>query len=903
MTADGRRRASAPGVFESPKALAPGVSKRSSRGFFSLFSSSKGQPQPLALAQPPQVMNGKLQRPRSSFPSNQSLQAFPERFDAISLTSPLQRDDPAFSRNPNAHPFMFAPPKDAIRTSRPAPEPAPRLIGPVVNSNLGPVASQQQRFAELQENNRKNEANYSQASTSESSFTVPSSSSSSVSGHSSMKSPSSSSSHSRDESRIITPTRIFPPQSETREDSPVMVASAVVEKDHQLVDLKDRPLSPPPEYELMASPHEMLAFELPDTRPEPLRNDSAPELHRIEPPVLPHRSATTPNLGSAPPASGSRRATNDRKQQAYDLDRIDELDESNPLGVALHHEGPFQAIASVLKGPQPQPSPPQMRAPRTPKPPGIGGSFSPGQVLPPNFAYLYHQPHRQDYGSSPQASTSYIPPPQSQFGRPSQSQFGQPPRSEFGQPQYGQSNMRAPPHAQERPNQNPRWSQTHPHQPPPPLHTTHPSPPAQLPHSHPYNLPASYIQTQYDPVDAPAQLQTPVHTGHSYYPESYLHPPNHGHLATYSSEDNSDAYGGMEEDPTPNQERSSIPPRPTASQMEPHYAPPQHGDPNNSFSTRRHTVQTGYGPDLSAFPDTARQSSNIRHSHNPNGQPVAGVLDPRIFQNHGQLDAGQNSSGMRHSPNPNGQPIVAHRQAFPTPQAVGPVPNEQDRRTPSSYQPQPTGYSNHGFTQRPMEQYPPPVAEHHLPRRASYQPVQAPRLPPADLARIEFERNQYRQQQLMALAQDRPQSVISPSVATTTNPLRRLPPHTPKHLVMPTPLQQSSPLPTSNHSAPNAYPNGHYESPNSSQTRLPLQQAQPTRAQTIQMDGNRHFLKKRMSAVQPAAPPAPVMPPKTPLTRPYMEPPPTVPEPSIIRSTQHKEKRPKRLLSKRRSDL
>jgi hypothetical protein len=48
------------------------------------------------------------------------------------------------------------------------------------------------------------------------------------------------------------------------------------------------------------------------------------------------------------------------------------------------------------------------------------------------------------------------------------------------------------------------------------------------------------------------------------------------------------------------------------------------------------------------------------------------------------------------------------------------------------------------------------------------------------------------------------------------------------------------------------------------------------------------------------------MPPKAPPVmrqRSYMEPPPTVPEPPINRPVQQKEKRSKRLLSKRRSDL
>lgn len=369
MTADGSfwgrndgRRVSSPPVLKAPAS----GSKRTSRGFFSLFSSSKPQPSP---SQPMQ----------SSFPS--PIQALPQRFDAISLTSPLQREDPAFSRDPNAHPFMVPRPRDAIRTSRSAPEPAPRLVGPAMDANFEPVLSQQQRFAELQDKSRDNSpsrsryASYSSSSkASESSLTLPSTdSSASVSAHS-LKSSSSSSFLSRD-----VPT-IGPSQSEPGE-SPATVASG-----YDGLDAKDRPLSPPPEYELMASPQEMLAFELPTpSRPAPLgRNDSAPELHQVKPPVLPHRSATAPIPGSAPSASGSKRANNDRKLQAYDLDRIDELDESNPLGVALHHEGPFQVIASVLKGPQSQPPPPQMRVPRV--------GFSISQPLPVSSFVLYrHQ--------------------------------------------------------------------------------------------------------------------------------------------------------------------------------------------------------------------------------------------------------------------------------------------------------------------------------------------------------------------------------------------------------------------------------------------------------------------------------------------------------------------------------
>jgi len=140
------------------------------------------------------------------------------------------------------------------------------------------------------------------------------------------------------------------------------------------------------------------------------------------------------------------------------------------------------------------------------------------------------------------------------------------------------------------------------------------------------------------------------------------------------------------------------------------------------------------------------------------------------------------------------------------------------------------------------------------------------------------------------------QQNVAPSIATSAarrnNPL---PHHAPKHLVMPTPLQQTSQLP--NHSSHSAelYPSEPYS-----------HQVEPTRAQKIQMvqdrDVGRHLLRKR-SSVQPATA---VMPPK-PMTRPmsYMEPPPTMPGQPVSRPVQVQQgkKRTKRLLSKRRTDL
>ena len=36
-------------------------------------------------------------------------------------------------------------------------------------------------------------------------------------------------------------------------------------------------------------------------------------------------------------------------KKSQELDMIDELDESNPLGIALHHDGPYEAIQKAIK--------------------------------------------------------------------------------------------------------------------------------------------------------------------------------------------------------------------------------------------------------------------------------------------------------------------------------------------------------------------------------------------------------------------------------------------------------------------------------------------------------------------------------------------------------------------------
>jgi len=66
------------------------------------------------------------------------------------------------------------------------------------------------------------------------------------------------------------------------------------------------------------------------------------------------RSAPRSRLATIPAAS-LQNGTNQHQRgpapnwRLQDLDRIDELDESNPLGIALHHGGPYEAVHSSLQ--------------------------------------------------------------------------------------------------------------------------------------------------------------------------------------------------------------------------------------------------------------------------------------------------------------------------------------------------------------------------------------------------------------------------------------------------------------------------------------------------------------------------------------------------------------------------
>ncbi|EPQ60484.1 hypothetical protein GLOTRDRAFT_118726 [Gloeophyllum trabeum ATCC 11539] len=164
--------------------------------------------------------------------------------------------------------------------------------------------------------------------------------------------------------------------------------------------------------------YEPISFDLTrlsSREPSGSRNASAPELQRpVDRPAY-VASSSEPDMRDATRARSdeaqgpSRRASPKRKVHPRALDRIDELDVTNPLGVTLHHGGPYEAInrrlASASHG-SPHPrrdvgkeredpggSGFEMRGPRHPNLQPT--SYSVGEIVPKGFtgqptaAYMY----------------------------------------------------------------------------------------------------------------------------------------------------------------------------------------------------------------------------------------------------------------------------------------------------------------------------------------------------------------------------------------------------------------------------------------------------------------------------------------------------------------------------------
>ena len=113
--------------------------------------------------------------------------------------------------------------------------------------------------------------------------------------------------------------------------------------------------STPPTHESLPKPmreslpqvtdHSPRSESYPLRAPPPIFNHTTPDLRRtIEKPVLPTRPVTTPGNYRIRGETAHPTARHD-----HQLDRIDELDETDPLGVPWHHGGPYEAIYKVTR--------------------------------------------------------------------------------------------------------------------------------------------------------------------------------------------------------------------------------------------------------------------------------------------------------------------------------------------------------------------------------------------------------------------------------------------------------------------------------------------------------------------------------------------------------------------------
>ncbi|KAI0720024.1 hypothetical protein C8T65DRAFT_736197 [Cerioporus squamosus] len=143
------------------------------------------------------------------------------------------------------------------------------------------------------------------------------------------------------------------------------------------------------------------------------RNVSAPELHQPAPAVdVPPRPSTVPIPAEASPPQPRRRSSKNPSISTppRDLDRIDELDESDPLGFAWHHDGPYEAIAKAAPALYPEATAQKRAQPpkRKPvKPNDVSLGVTPGQIFP---SYSQYQPQSAGNGMQQQLDPNALPP-------------------------------------------------------------------------------------------------------------------------------------------------------------------------------------------------------------------------------------------------------------------------------------------------------------------------------------------------------------------------------------------------------------------------------------------------------------------------------------------------------------
>ena len=103
-------------------------------------------------------------------------------------------------------------------------------------------------------------------------------------------------------------------------------------------------------------------------------------------------SSAPPPPGLSEPPKEGRTRTSSRVNLA-DLDSIDELDETNPYGINIHHKGPYEAVAAILNETNPVASP-LLRIKGIQKQVSAGSALRPSRTIQVrNVAFIFSSFH------------------------------------------------------------------------------------------------------------------------------------------------------------------------------------------------------------------------------------------------------------------------------------------------------------------------------------------------------------------------------------------------------------------------------------------------------------------------------------------------------------------------------
>ncbi|KAI0801033.1 hypothetical protein C8Q74DRAFT_1214769 [Fomes fomentarius] len=279
------------------------------------------------------------------------------------------------------------------------------------------------------------------------------------------------------------------------------------------------------------------------------RNASAPELHPPPPPVdVPPRPSTVP-IPAPPPGPVAAPKTQRRRNSKNpsiaapprDLDRIDELDESDPLGFAWHHGGPYEAIAKASSTLHPDSSgvtgkrtqPPKRKPVQRYDDVSVG--VAPGQIFP---SFSQYQPPEGAGNGVQQLGPDVLPPmppaenfpvtspPMSPLALPVQRRGPAPPPTPDQYSNMHMSAMHATPAMRNAPLLEPESSRMQQQQPPQqaPVPPRRSSPPRPTPAQREAPQPSPPLVSPYSPNESVANARPSRRGAPPSRPVSTMHP-------------------------------------------------------------------------------------------------------------------------------------------------------------------------------------------------------------------------------------------------------------------------------------------------------------------------------------------------------------------------------------------